>query len=236
MPGMNALLIQPSDVASGSFLLLACAMAMATVLLLMGGAWVSPRWKVPVALGSLVALVSTAFYLFASVVWLGTQHLPVTYRYVDWLVAVPLQVVALYFFVRTVAPVPIGLFWRMMVAAVLMQLARYMGEAGLLHPTLGFLIGLLLWLYVLGELYFGRLSEINAQSGSDPVRLGYFWLRLIVTIGWALYQLGYLVARDGTGADQAVLMSIYNFADLINQIAFVLAILATAVKDSAHSR
>ena len=31
-------------------------------------------------------------------------------------------------------------------------------------------------------------------------------------------------------------MVIYNLADLINQIAFVLAVLATAMNDSAHSR
>lgn len=233
---MSALLIQPDDVASGTFLLLAAAMAMATVLQLMGGGWVSPRWRAPVALASLVTLVATLHYTLASVVWLGTQQMPVIYRYIDWLVTAPLQIVALYFFVRTVAPPPIGLFWRLLVAAVLMVLARYMGEANLLHPTLGFLISLLLWLYVLGELFFGQLSEINTQSGSDPVRLGFFWLRLIVTVGWALYPLCYLVARNGTGADLAGLMITYNLADLVNQIVFALAILATAIRDSAHSR
>jgi bacteriorhodopsin len=233
---MNAALIQPADVASFSFLLLAVSMAVVTVLLLLGGGWVSPRWKLPVALGSLVTLVAALHYMFTSVVWIGTQRMPLSYRYIDWMVTVPLQVLALYFFIRTVAPVPIGLFWRLLVAAVVMVLARYMGEAGLLYPTLGFLIGLLLWLYILGELYFGRLSEISAQSGSDPVRLGFFWLRLISTIGWALYPLCTLVARGGTGGNLAELMVIYNAADLINQIAFVLAILATAIKDSAHTR
>ena len=83
------------------------------------------------------------------------------------------------------------------------MLARYMGEAQLIYPTLGFLIGLVLWLYVLGEVFFGRLSEINAKSASEPVQLGFFWLRLIVTIGWALYPLAYLVVRLGSGADDA---------------------------------
>ena len=123
-----------------------------------------------------------------------------------------------------------------MIAAVAMVLARYMGETDLLYPTLGFLIGLILWLYVLGELYFGRMAEINAQRASDPVRLGFFWLRLIVTIGWALYPLSYLIVRLGSGAEVAKLMVIYNLADLGNQIAFVLAVLATAMNDSAHSR
>ena len=54
------------------------------------------------------------------------------------------------------------------------------------------------------------------RSGS-----GFFWLRLILTIGWALYPLSYLIVRLGSGADVAKLMVIYNLADLINQIAFV---------------
>ena len=233
---MSPASIQPADVASGSFLLLLAAMAATTVLLLIGGAWVSPRWKISVALASLVTLVATMHYMIATPVWLASHQMPVIYRYVDWLVTVPIQVICLYFFIASVAPVPVGLFWRLLVASVAMVLARYMGEAGLMYPALGFLIGLVLWLYVLGEIFFGRLSEVNAHSASDPVKTGFFWLRLIVTIGWALYQLSYLVVRLGSGADEAELMVIYNLADLVNQIAFVLAILATAMRDSAHSR
>lgn len=233
---MSPASIQAADVSSGSFMLLLVAMAATTVLLIMGGAWVSPRWRLPVALASLVALVGTAHYLVATPVWLSAQQMPILYRYVDWLVSVPIQVICLYFFIRSVAPVPVGLFWRLLIASVAMVLARYMGEADLIYPSLGFLIGLVFWLYILGEVFFGRLSEINASAASDPVQIGFFWLRLIVTIGWALYPLCYLVVRLGSGADVGKLMVIYNLADLVNQIAFVLAILATAMRDSAHSR
>ncbi len=233
---MNSALIQSADVASGSFLLLLAAMAATTVLLLVGGAWVSPRWRLPLALSSLVSLVAMMHYLFASVVWLTSHQMPVVYRDVDWMVTVPIQVLCLYFFIGTAAAVPVGLFWRLVVASIAMVLARYMGEAGFLYPTLGFLIGLVLWLYILGEVFFGRLSEINANSASDPMQTGFFWLRLIATIGWALYPLSYLVVRLGSGADVAKLMVIYNLADLVNQVAFVVAILATALMDSAHSR
>jgi sensory rhodopsin len=233
---MNPASIQPADVASGSFLLLAAATTATTVLLIMSGAWVSPRWKLSVALAALVALVAMMHYFIATPVWLTAQQMPVVYRYVDWLVTVPIQVLCLYFFIGSVAAVPAGLFWRLLIASVAMVLARYMGESDLMYPTLGFLIGLILWLYILGEVFFGRLSEVNASSASGSVQVGFFWLRLIVTIGWALYPLCYLVVRLGSGADVAKLMVIYNLADLVNQIAFVLAILATAMTDSARSR
>jgi sensory rhodopsin len=233
---MNAALIQDAGVTSGTFVLLLAAMAATTVLLLLGGAWVSPRWRLPIALASLVTLVGTFHYLIAGAVWLFSRQAPPVYRYVDWILARPLQVLCLYFLIGTAAAVPVGLFWRLLVASVAMVLAWYMGEAGLLYPTLGFLIGLVLWLYILGEVFFGRLSELNAKSASEPVQLGFFWLRLIVTIGWALYPICFLVVRLGSGADVAKLMVIYNLADLVNQIAFVLAVLATAINDSAHSR
>lgn len=233
---MNASPLLPLDVASATFLLMTAAMAAAAVLLLTAGHWVSPRWRLPVALSSLVPLVGVLHYGLSSLVWLQAHDMPVVFRYADWMIAAPIQVLTLYFLIQTVENMPTGLFWRLLVASVAMVLARYMGETDLLYPTLGFLIGLILWLYVLGELYFGRMAEINAQSASDPVRLGYFWLRLIVTVGWALYPLSYLIVRLGNGADVAKMSVIYNLADLINQIAFVLAVLATAINDSAHSR
>ena len=185
-----------ADVASGTFFLLLIVMAASTVLLIIGGGWVSPRWRLPVALASVVTLVGTMYYLMAGAVWLFSQQMPIVYRYVDWIVAGPVQVLCLYFLIGTTAAVPVGLFRAIAAASVAMVLARYMGEADLIYPTLGFLIGLVLWLYVLGELFFGRLSELNAKGASDPIQVGFFWLRLIVTIGWALYPLCYLIVRS----------------------------------------
>ena len=233
---MNSSPLLPDDVASATFLLLTGAMAATTVLMLTAVGWVSPRWRLPVALGSLTPLLGVLHYSMTLLVWLRAHDMPVVYRYADWMLAMPLQVLVLYFVVNTIATTPTGLFWRLLIASVAMVLARYMGETGLISPALGFLIGLILWLYILGECYFGRLAEINAQSGSDPVRLGYFWLRLIVTVGWGLYPLAYLIVRLGNGADVAKLAVIYNLADLVNQVAFVLAVLTTAINDSAHSR
>jgi sensory rhodopsin len=233
---MNASPLLPLDVASATFLLMTAAMAATTVLLVTSGRWVSPRWRLPVALSSLVPLVGVLHYGLSSLVWLQAHDMPVVFRYADWMIAAPVQVLTLYFFIQAVSSTPTGLFWRLLIASVAMVLARYMGETDLLYPTLGFLIGLLLWLYLLGELYFGRMAEIAAQSASDPVRIGFFWLRLIVTIGWALYPVSFLIVRLGNGADVAKMSVIYNLADLINQVAFVLAVLAAAINDSAHSR
>jgi bacteriorhodopsin len=162
--------------------------------------------------------------------------MPIVYRYIDWFITIPLQVVTLYFFIRVISSLSTWLFWRLLVVSVVMVLARYMGEAGLMHPTLGFLIGLISWLYILGEAFFGRLGELSAKSSNYAVHTGFFWLRLIVTVGWAIYPLCYFIAGFAGGVEVQKLNIVYNLSDFVNQIAFGLVILTTAMKDSASSK
>lgn len=224
-------LLNAQDFASGSFAMITIAMLGATVLLLAGTAWVSRRWKLALALAGIVTLVSALHYVGAASVWIETGQMTIIHRYIGWALTLPLQVVTLYFFARAVAHVPVGIFWRTLVAAIVMVLARYMGEAGLMHPALGFLIALALWLYILGEAYFGAMSEKMAAHGSDPARRGYFWLRLIMTIGWAIYPLCYFIATFSGSVGPADLIVTYNLADFINQIAFGLIILAVGMRE-----
>jgi bacteriorhodopsin len=207
-------------------------MLAATVLLLAGTGWVARKWKLAVGLSGITALASAAHYWLALDVWLATGQMTVIHRYVGWFLTVPLQVVTVYFFVRAFAMLPLGLFWRLLVAAVLMVLARFMGEAGFVHATLGFLLALAFWLYILGEAFFGRMSERTAKEGSASAQRGYFWIRLILTIGWAVYPLCYFIAAFSGGVEVRHLIVTYNLADFVNQIAFFLAILTVAMNAS----
>lgn len=233
---MEVKLLQSTDVIGGSFGLLLAATIGAAVLLLLGTGWVGKRWKLPVGLAAIVMLVSALFYYQAQGVWLASGHLPVIYRYMTWFITMPVEVITLFFFITATAPPPYGLFWRLLVAAVIMVLTRYMGQVGFLYPVLGFLIGIAAWLYVLGEVFFGRMSEINNSRGSEAAQRGFFWLRLIVTVGWAVYPLCDFVANFGGGVVEGKLSIVYNLADLVNQVAFGMIILAVAIIESAANR
>ena len=228
-------LLGAQDIASGTFVLLMIATLAAAVLLLAGTAWVSRRWKLPVALAGVVMLISAAHYMMATDVWLSTGQMTMIHRYIGWFLTLPLQVVLVYFFVRAYAAVPVGVFWRLLVAAVLLVLSRFMGETQLMHPTLGFLISLAMWLYILGEVYFGKLSERTVRYGSEAVQQGYFWLRLIMTIGWAVYPLCFFIGAFTGPVEVRYLLTTYNLADLVNQIAFGLTILTVGMKEASAS-
>jgi hypothetical protein len=233
---VNPNVMATTDVAGATFSMVLFGMAATTVLLLLATGWVTVRWKLPLALCALVTLVGTISYFDARAVWLATQDIPIVYQYAAWIVTIPLQVVALFFFVATVQTPSTSLFWRLLVVAVATILARYMGDAGLMNPTLAFLVGIVGWLYILGECFFGQMGEIVAKSGDENLQRGYFWLRLIVTVGWAVYPLGNFVMSFGGGTDTGGFAIAYNLVDFLNRIAFGLTFLTVALAGERSAR
>ena len=58
-------------------------------------------------------------------------------------------------------------------------------------------------------------------------------MRMIVTVGWAIYPLGYIFGYITNSVDNNLLNIIYNFADFINKIAFGLVIWVAAMQNTA---
>lgn len=225
-----------ADLTAASYSTALLGLAATTVFLLLGTGWVKRGWKLPVALCALAALVGVGAVYEAREAWAANQSVPVVYHYVGWAVSMPLQVLALFFFASLYGKLGMGLFWRLVVVSILMVFVRYLGEAGFMHATLAFLIGLVFWLYILGELFFGRMDEAVRGSVNEPVQRGYFWLRLIVTVGWAIYPLGNFITSFGGYVDDGSLSVAYNIADFLNRMAFGVAVLATAMLDSEGER
>jgi sensory rhodopsin len=222
--------IQSSDLVATSYATVTIAMFATAALVLLGLSWTAERWRLPLALSGVALLASAFGYLEASHVWLATQNMSAASRYIAWFTVHPMQVAAVYFFARTFGPVPIGVFWRITAAAILMVLSRYLGDAGVFNPTLGALLSIAFWLYILGEMYFGPMNE-TVRGAPRPTWLGYFWIRLILTIGWAIYPILHFVDLViGAGHGRGVIV-LYTLADLINLIAVSMIVLAVASKD-----
>ena len=107
-----------------------------------------------------------------------------------------------------------------------------LGEAGVINATLGFGIGMAGLRFILQEIFAGEASKVNAAEAPDSVKTAYNTMKWIVTIGWAIYPIGYFMGYMAGGADANSLNIIYNLADVVNKIAFCLAIWAAAVTES----
>lgn len=224
--------LSASDVVGGSFWLLSTTMIAASFFFLMERKVVAAKWHTSVTLAGVVTLIAAVQYFYMRDLWLSTGTAPIIMRYLDWMLSFPLQVVMFYVVLAALRPVSAALFWRLLVGALVMIIPQFLGAAGYMSPTLGFLIGMVGWLYILGELYMGEAGKANAQSENKNLNIAFNSLRLIVTIGWAIYPLGYFIEHLGGGVEVNSLNIIFNLADFLNKLVFGLVVYRLAIKDT----
>ena len=224
--------LEPGDTVGITFWIISIAMVAATVFFLMESLRFKGKWRTSMVVGALVTLVAAVHYFYMRDVWASTGASPTVFRYVDWIVTVPLQMVEFYLILAACTVVAGGVFWRLLVGTLVMVIGGYLGEAGYINATLGFVIGMAGWLFILYEIFAGEASKISAESAPASVQTAFNTMRWIVTIGWAIYPIGYFMGYMMGSADANSLNLIYNVADVVNKIGFCLAIWAAASTES----
>ena len=223
--------LSTSDMTGITFWLVTAAMLAATVFFFAERDVVKGKWKTSLSVAGLVTGVAFWHYLYMRGVWADTGESPTVYRYIDWLITVPLQIIEFYLILRVCTNVGSGLFWKLLGASLVMLIAGFLGEIGSAPAWPAFIVGMAAWLYIIYEVFSGEAGKLNASSGNAAAQSAFSTIRLIVTIGWAIYPLGYILGV-GSNPDMANANLIYNLADFINKIAFGLAIYVAAVSDS----
>ena len=223
--------LKSDDFVGISFWLISMALVASTAFFFMETQRVSAKWKTSLTVSGLVTLVAAVHYFYMRDVWVGTGETPTVYRYIDWLITVPLLMVEFYIILRACTAVAGGVFWKLMIGSLVMLVGGYLGEAGYMNATLGFVIGMVGWIYILYEIFAGEASKAS-EGAPESVRSAFSTMRWIVTIGWAIYPIGYFMGYMAGGVDENSLNIIYNLADVLNKIAFGVIIWNVAVTES----
>merc|ERR1712238_31098 len=178
---------------------------------------VSNHWKTSLHVGSLVTLVAAVHYMYMREYWVQVHKSPIVYRYVDWSITVPLQMIEFNLILKAAGkPVTSGMFWRLLIGTIMM---------------LGFVFGMAGWAYILYEIFLGEAGGV-AGNCSEAVKDAFSYMRIIVTAGWSVYPLGYYYGYLLGAVDETLLNVVYNVADFVNKIAFVLACWSAAKSES----
>ena len=229
---MKEVMLNPTDYVGMSFWIISAAMLAATFFFFMERDRAIGKWKTSLSVAALVTGIAALHYLYMREVWVMTGESPTTFRYVDWLLTVPLQIIEFYLILTAIAVVRAALFWKLLVASLVMLIFGYMGEIGSMDVTVAFVISMAGWLYIIYEVFAGEASKISAANGTAASKKAFNALRLIVTIGWSIYPIGYVMGYMAGGVDDASLNIVYNLADFVNKIAFGIVIWAAATSGS----
>ena len=227
----DAMLAQ-DDFVGISFWVISMGMLAATAFFFMETGNVAAGWRTSVIVAGLVTGIAFIHYMYMREVWVSTGDSPTVYRYIDWLITVPLQMVEFYLILSAVGKANSGMFWRLLLGSIVMLVGGYLGEAGYINATLGFIIGMAGWIYILYEIFSGEAGKAAAKSGNKALVTAFGAMRMIVTVGWAIYPLGYVFGYLTGGVDAESLNVVYNLADFVNKIAFGLVIWAAATSSA----
>jgi bacteriorhodopsin len=224
--------LKSDDFVGISFWLISMALMASTVFFLWETQSVTAKWKTSLVVSALVTFIAAVHYFYMRDVWVATQSTPTVYRYIDWLLTVPLLMIEFYLILRAIGVASAGIFWRLLIGTLVMLIPGYMAESGYLNVTVGFVIGMAGWFYILYEIFLGEAGKAAEATASEAVKYAYKAMRWIVTVGWAIYPIGYVLGYMTGTADQEALNIVYNLADLVNKVAFGLLIWFAATSES----
>ena len=206
------------------------------------------KWKTSILVSGLITFIAAVHYYYMRDYWAGSLTIedgvitesdsPTFFRYVDWILTVPLMCVEFYLILK-VAGATKKLMWTLIGASVVMLVTGYWGEA--VAPKQAALWGFFsgaAYFYIVYLIMFGEAKELATKAGGS-VLSAHNMLVKFVLIGWAIYPLGYMIGTaDGQwysfmgdiGIDMNV---VYNIGDAINKIGFGLVVYSLAVASTS---
>ena len=195
-----------------------------------------PEWRTSILVSGLITFIAAVHYYYMRDHNLGTitpENLdgesPIFFRYVDWILTVPLMCVEFYLITKK-AGAKINLLWKLIFASVIMLVTGYFGEA--VYPKQAAIWGLvsgLAYFYIVYEVWMGDVAKLSKASSTSVQKAVNSLLKFVV-IGWAIYPIGYLVGTaDGQWYSFMANLGwnmdiIYNIGDAVNKIGFGLVI------------
>ena len=168
-------------------------MVASTVFFLYEGMHVKSSWRLSMLVVGLVTLIAGIHYYYMRDYWIATGESPIVYRYIDWFLTVPLQMIEFYLIlVAAGIALSTSVFWRLLIGTLIMLLGGYAGEVGWLSPGFGFVIGMAGWILIIFEIFKGE-SSLQAKS-NENIKKAFNSLRLIV-FNWMVYIPSWLYIR-----------------------------------------
>ena len=223
-------------------------MAAATVFLWLGRSQVAPAYKTALTLSGLVCGIAAyhyfrifeswneAYSLADGVVTTTSVAFNDAYRYVDWLLTVPLLLIELVLVMRLSEDETMSKSLRLGSAAALMIILGYPGEiaADNFNRAIWGTASAIPFLYIVYELFKGLGASINRQP--DSVRELVKQARLLTFASWGFYPIVYMIPYTNLGGPSVVtgVQIGYTIADLLAKVGVGILVYLIAVRKSAY--
>ena len=190
------------------------------------------KWRTSILVSGLITFIAAVHYWYMRDYWAANMESPTFFRYVDWVLTVPLMCVEFYLILK-VAGAKKSLMWKLIVLSVIMLVTGYLGEA--VYRDQAWLWGLIsgiAYFAIVYEIWLGSAKKLAVAAGGEVLK-AHKMLCWFVLVGWAIYPIGYMAGTPGwyEGIFGGLAMDVvYNIGDAINKIGFGLVVYNLAVE------
>jgi bacteriorhodopsin len=178
------------------------------------------KWRTSILVSGLITFIAAVHYWYMRDYWAANAESPTFFRYVDWVLTVPLMCVE-FFLILKVAGAKKSLMWKLIFASVVMLVTGYIGEAVYRdQAAIWGLISGLAYFWIVYIIWFGEAKKLATAAGG-AVLTAHKTLCWFVLVGWAIYPIGYMAGTPGwyEGIFGGWSLDIvYNIGDAINKI------------------
>lgn len=224
------------------------SMLFTTVFLFVARDRVLPRYRMAVMISATVTAIAAYHYFrmfdsfnhaFAGMTDNNPDAYNVGYRYVDWLLTVPLLLVEIVAVLALAGSVQRSLLMKLVPAATLMIILGYPGDAKLdimgIAPSVWGLLSTIPFLYVLYVLFIELGKSLSRMSVAVQKKVK--TLRLLLLATWGVYPITFILAMNSTTFDSNEFVARevgYSIADILAKCLFGLIIFSIARIKSAE--
>ena len=204
---------------------------------------VAPQYRTTMTISALIVGIAAFHYYYMRGVYADYGTVSIEYRYMDWIITVPLMALKFPSLVGKDAITDdkvagLGFTGICFLGALIMIGFGYAGEAGMMNEYLALALGGMGWAMII----VATGTPWTSGKGVDNSKIApeLMWstnaLRWFIVVGWVIYPLGYLFCPEvaiSEAVSQEVMAVLYNTADMINKIGFGVVAWMGAKKASA---
>lgn len=232
--------MMPDDYVGFTFFVGCMAMMAASAFFFLSMNSFDKKWRTSILVSGLITFIAAVHYWYMRDYWATVGESPTFFRYVDWVLTVPLMCVE-FFLILKVAGAKKSLMWRLIILSVIMLVTGYIGET--LNRDNAALWGAIsgaAYFVIVYDIWLGQAKKLAVEAGG-AVLSAHKMLCWFVLVGWAIYPIGYMAGTPGwyEGIFGGLNLDVvYNIGDAINKIGFGLvvynlAVIATSKKEMA---
>ena len=190
---------------------------------------VAPQYRTTMTISALIVGIAAFHYYYMRSVYAEFEVVSIEYRYMDWIITVPLMALKFPSLVGKGAITDakfagLGFTGICFTGALIMIGFGYAGEAGLMPGVPALVLGGVGWAMIIVATGTPWTSGLGVDN--DKISPELIWsanaLRWFIVVGWVIYPLGYLFSPevDLLPGNQEAMAVAYNVADIINKIGF----------------